>query len=115
MDDRERDTLDDLARTVNVMSQDIAIIKATQPNLAETLKSFTTLYTTLDTRVRKIESAGHECKNTAMLHQFMTFMIEQKGVQKGRAPTFSYLRDVSLIVASAFIGMLITIVGGGGK
>jgi len=115
MDDREKDKIDELTRTVNLISQDVATIKAIQPNLAETLKSFTTLYTTLDTRVRNIEVAGHECKNTQMLQQFMTFMIESKGVKKGQKPLWDSFRSG---ITSIIVGVVMLVLGflaGGGK
>lgn len=112
MDERERDDFNELVKTVNAIALDVQTIKVTQ----HALKSFMDLYTNLDNRVRVIEKEGHECKNTQLIQQFMTFMIETRGFQKGQKPYWDVLRSwataIAIGITMLFVGF---ISGGGGK
>ena len=115
MDDKDRDAFEDLQKTVNSIATDVGIIKATQPNLAETIKSFTTLYTTLDTRVRTMEISGHDCKNKKDIETLKGFMQQHSGERKGAAPFFDYMKQLSYMVISCMMGILVAMVGLGGN
>jgi hypothetical protein len=111
MDSIERDNIE----KINSIALDVQTIKANQINLNETIKSFTNLYTTIDTRVRNLEMTGHECKNTQLIQQFMQFMIESKGVQKAQRPVWDSIRNGITSIVVGIVMLCLGFMAGGGK
>lgn len=106
------DDLTALYEKINTIAIDVGIIKTGQTNITEIFAVFKDMQQNIDSRVRTLEIAGHECKQIQVLQELTEFRLKHQGIQQGQAPVFGTVKEVVLIALSGFVGWLIAVVGG---